>query len=103
MRTTILLIISLISINITAQIDNVVDYTVPKSYELGGVTITGANNLNDNTLITISELSVGEDIKIPGDKITNAITKLWGQGLFSDIDIKIEKIVENIIFLNINV
>ena len=102
LRKSILLIISLISINITAQINNVIDYSTPKSYELGGVTINGANNLNENTLLTISGLSIGEEIKIPGDKITNAITKLWGQGLFADIDITIEKTIDNVVFLNIH-
>ena len=107
LRKNILLIISLVSINITAQIspttlNNVIDYSAPKSYELGGVIITGANNLNDNTLITISGLSIGEQIKIPGDEITKAITKLWEQGLFADVNISIEKVLGQIVFLNIN-
>ena len=61
--------------------------------------VNGANNLNNSTLIALTELTIGEEVKIPGDKITNAITKLWEQGLFSEIDISIDKIVDNTVFL----
>ena len=91
----------LISFSLTAQIKNTIDYSSPKIYEIGGIMIEGAHNLNNSTLITITGLSIGEEIKIPGDKITKAITKLWEQGLFSDVNITIDKIIENTVFLNI--
>ena len=50
----------------------------------------------------LSGLTVGNTIKIPGDNISIAITKLWEEGLFADVNITIEKIVENTVFLNIN-
>ena len=78
------------------------DYSNPKSYEIGGIMVKGADNLNNSTLITISGLTVGENITIPSDNISQAILKLWKEGLFSDVDITIEKIVENTVFLNIN-
>ena len=99
LKKIIFLIASLLSINITAQINNTIDYATPKNYEIGGITVTGANNLNNSTLITITGLSVGEKIKIPGDEITKAITKLWEQGLFADLNISIEKLEENTVFL----
>ena len=97
-----LIIISLISINISAQTNNELDYSNPKTYELGGVVVNGANNLNNSTLIAISGLSVGDKIQVPGDKITAAINKLWEQGLFANVEISIEKVVGNSIFLKIN-
>ena len=39
---------------------------------------------------------------MPGAKISNAINNLWNQKLFSDINISIEKKIDNLIFLNIN-
>ena len=102
MKKIALLIISFLSINVTAQVNDTLDYSDPKSYEIGGVMVTGANNLNNNTLIAITGLSVGEKIKIPGDKISTAITKLWEQGLFEDINISIEKIEGSTAFLSIN-
>ena len=97
-----LLIVSLLSINITAQINNTIDYASPKNYEIGGIIVSGADNLNNSTLIAITGLSIGEKIKIPGDEITKAVTKLWGQGLFADVNISIEKVVDNTVFLKIN-
>lgn len=85
----------------TAQTQKKLDYSNPKTYEIGGIMIDGAQNLNNSTLIAITGLSIGEEIKIPGNKITKAITKLWEQGLFSDINITIEKVIENTVFLNI--
>jgi len=102
LKNIALLIASLISFNITAQTNTVLEYSNPKDYEIGGIMVNGADNLNNNTLIAITGLSVGETIKIPGDKITTAITKLWEQGLFANVDVAIEKIIDNTVFLTIN-
>jgi len=97
-----LLFISLISLNITAQTTNELDYSSPKSYEIGGIMVNGADHLNNSTLISISGLEIGETIKIPGDNISTAITKLWKQGLFADVAITIDKVVEDLVYLNID-
>ena len=97
-----LLLLSFLSISLSAQTTEEVDYSAPKSYEIGGIMVNGADNLNNSTLITISGLTVGDTIKIPSDNISIAIRKLWKEGLFSDINITIDRIVENTVFLNIN-
>ena len=99
LKKILFLIVSLISFYVNAQTYNNIDYSKSKIYEIGGIIVNGANNLNNSTLIAITELTIGEEVKIPGDKITNAITKLWEQGLFSEIDISIDKIVDNTVFL----
>ncbi|MEI6884963.1 MAG: POTRA domain-containing protein [Bacteroidota bacterium] len=78
-----------------------VDYTNPKEYTLGGVTVSGVRFLDANVLIMLSGLTVGEKIKVPSDKITSAVRKLWEQGLFEDIQISVTKIVDNQVFLDI--
>ena len=103
LKINILLIFSLLAGSINAQMIENVDYSNPKTYEIGGITINGTNNLNDNALINISGLSIGEKIKVPSDRISSAITKLWKQGIFSEIEINIDKIQDNIIFINIEV
>ena len=102
MKKFALILLSFLSINLSAQTTEKIDYSNPKSYEIGGIMVKGADNLNNSTLITISGLTVGENITIPSDNISQAILKLWKEGLFSDVDITIEKIVENTVFLNIN-
>ncbi len=76
------------------------DYNQPQEYTLAGVTVSGTKFLDQNALITLSGLVVGDKIKIPGDKIAKAINNLWKQGLFEDIEINITKILGSNIFLD---
>ncbi len=78
-----------------------IDYANPAEYEIGGITISGVQFLENSVLITLSGLTVGDKIKIPGEKITKAVVNLWKQGLFEDIKITASKIQGNIIFLDI--
>jgi len=85
-----------------SQSNQYVEYSLPKKYEIGGITISGTKYLNTNTILSISGLKVGDTINVPGTKISDAINNLWNQKLFSDINISIEKKIDNLIFLNIN-
>ncbi len=78
-----------------------VDYTSPKEYKIGGITISGVKFLDENVLIQLSGLQVGDVINVPGDKISGAIKKLWKQNLFSDVKITIVKNIKDQIFLDI--
>ncbi|MFO8054042.1 MAG: outer membrane protein assembly factor BamA [Bacteroidales bacterium] len=75
------------------------DYSSPKTYTIGGITVSGAENLDHNVIITISGLSVGDKIEVPGEDITKAVKRLWDQGLFEEIDINATQIQGNTIFL----
>ena len=85
-----------------SQNNQYVEYSLPKKYEIGGITISGTKYLNTNTILSISGLKIGDTINVPGAKISNAINNLWSQKLFSDINISVEKKIDNLIFLNIN-
>ena len=78
-----------------------IDYTAPKEYIIAGITVTGVKYLDNNVLIMLSGLNIGDKVKIPGDKITQAIRKLWDQGLFEDVKISISQIVDNQLYLNL--
>ncbi len=73
----------------------------PRSYEIGGINVTGVKNYEDYVLIGLSGLSVGQTIKVPGDDITNAAKRYWHHGLFSNVSISADSIVDNRIYLNI--
>ena len=77
------------------------NYNTPKTYEIGGITVSGVQYLDKNVLSMISGLSVGDQVTIPGDKITKAINKLWEQNLFEDVKIYATNIQDNKIFLDI--
>lgn len=78
------------------------DYAAPREYEIGGVTVSGVKYLDPNVLIMISGLQVGQTIKVPGDKTTDAIRKLWEQGMFEDVSISCTQKIGKQIFLNID-
>ena len=65
---------------------------MPKKYEIAGMRVTGADNYDEYIVIGYSGLSVGDVVEIPGDQITNAAKRFWRQGLFSKIQIKVEKV-----------
>jgi len=78
-----------------------ISYDNPKEYTIGGITVTGTKHLDQNVLILLSGLSVGDKIMVPGDRISDAVKKLWKQGLFSDISISVTKTQGQNIFLNL--
>lgn len=88
--------------SINANLDNL-SYSSPKEYELAGITVSGTSFFSNETVISLSGLSVGDDITVPGEKITQAVKNLWNQKLFSDVKISATKIEGNYIFLNIGV
>ena len=100
-KLLILLFISLANI-INAQFSSNIDYKYPKEYNIAGIAIEGIRNLDHNLIIQKSELTRGDKILIPGEKISNAITKLWSENLFSDVNIIAEKIQGNDIYLKIS-
>ncbi len=79
----------------------VVDYSQEKDYEIGGITVTGADFSDDRAITSISGLRVGDKIRIPGPDIPKAIKALWRLRLFTDVQIVQEKIVGDIVFLQI--
>jgi outer membrane protein insertion porin family len=81
------------------EVDNSIDFSTPKEYELGGITVTGVQFLDEGVLITLTGLTVGEKYKIPGERIASAVENLWKQGLLSDIKVVATKIVDGKIFL----
>lgn len=88
-------------INLGQQIKEL-DYSKPQKYEIGGIRVEGIEFLDEKALVMISGLQVGNTISVPGDDISKALKKLWGQGLFENISINMEKIENNRIFLIIS-
>jgi outer membrane protein insertion porin family len=79
-----------------------IDFSVPKEYKVGGVTIIGAEHLDQGVLVLLSGLAQGDKVQVPGEKFSTAISNLWKQGLFEDIKITGKVQGENI-FVTITV
>lgn len=76
-------------------------YSSPRDYIVGGIEIVGIRYLDKDMLKEYSGIKVGDEIKVPGTEITNAIKKYWKQGLFSDVKINATKIIDDKIYLEI--
>jgi outer membrane protein insertion porin family len=75
-----------------------------KEYIVAGIKITGTKYLDESLLTSISGLTVGDKVVIPGgDNFSKAINNLWKQNLFSNIAIYITKLSGNDIYIEINV
>ena len=77
------------------------DYLSPKTYTIAATKISGVPQYDHDAIRVISGLTPGKEIKIPGDDISKAIKNLWGQDLFSNIEVLAEKVIGDEIFLNI--
>jgi outer membrane protein insertion porin family len=78
-------------------------YLEPKDYIIGGVTITGTKSLDKDVLLTISKLTKGDKINLPGDANANVIKNMYAQGLFEDVQLNVLKINLDTIYLEIAV
>lgn len=105
LKRNIVLIFSLLASTFVVFAQNDVidlDYYSPKEYEIGDITITGADHLDPNSVILLSGISKGQKIYIPSDKFSSAIDKLWKQGIFDDIHIYITKVEGRTVYLEYN-
>src|SRR5436305_11421403 len=107
LRKTILLFSCLIFVSFLskAQVQlgsdlNVLDYDAPHDYEIGGITVSGVQFLDEGVLLTLTGLAIGDKIKVTGEKISQAIENLWKQGLLTDIKVRATKIQDGKIFLD---
>lgn len=80
-----------------------ISYTgTPRTCEIGGLAVKGVEGYEDYVLTGLSGLSVGQQITVPGNEITEAVKRYWKHGLFSKVAITADSIVGSKIYLCIN-
>ncbi|REE80742.1 outer membrane protein insertion porin family [Lutibacter oceani] len=73
------------------------------SYELGGITVKGLKKFEEQTVKVFTGLKDGQEIKLPGDKLTSAIKKLYETKQFSNVEVYVAKIDGNTVYLEFEV
>lgn len=90
---------------LNAQTDSteldIMDYSNGQEYEIGGVKVTGTYFSDENAVIGVTGLKVGDKIRIPGYDIPRALRNLWRLRLFTNVEIVKERIIGDVIFLEI--
>ena len=80
------------------------DAKLPKEYTISSIKITGVKYYDTAIIASISGLQTGDKVMHPGgDNFSTAITNLWRQKLFSNIQIFVTKIEGDNIDIEINV
>lgn len=90
--------------SVDAELLNIFNQRTPKKYKVSAVRVTGNKFFDENLLISIANINIGDEIAIPGgDAFSKAITKLWNEKYFSDVEIYITKLVDKEIEIEIAV
>ncbi len=63
----------------------------PSTYRIAGMRVEGVENYEENIIIGYSGLVVGQRVQIPGEELKLAAKRFWRQGLFSKVQIVVEK------------
>jgi outer membrane protein insertion porin family len=74
-----------------------------KEYILGGISVTGLKKFSEETVRVFTGLRYGQTIKLPGDKLTSAIKKLYESKQFSDVDIYLARLDGETVYLQLDV
>lgn len=99
----LVLFVSGISNTISAQsLDSLISQG-PKEYEIGNIKVSGATYSDENAIIAISGFGVGKKVVLPSRVTGRAIRALGKLRLFTTVDIYIEKIIGDVVFLEIRV
>lgn len=80
--------------------------TAVETLRILGISVEGnrsGSGTESDAIIANSGLGVGEEIQVPGDRIRQAMQRLWALKIFSDIRITVEQRVENGVYLLITV
>src|SRR5690606_16155150 len=80
-----------------------ISYLDPKNYIIGGVRVSGTEYLDNDVLITISKLVVGQYIEIPSEETANVIKTLMAQNLFDYVQLYAERFEGENVYLEIRV
>lgn len=95
------------SVNAQTQNDTIPNQNITfekgKEYILGGISVTGLRKFSEETVKVFTGLRNGQTIKLPGDKLTSAIKKLYESKQFSNVDVYLAKIDGNTVYLQFDV
>lgn len=87
----------------TINIQKNILYEKGKEYILGGISVIGLQKFSESTVKVFTGLKIGQPLKLPGDKLTSAIKKLYQSKQFSTVDVYLLRVDGNTIYLQFDV
>lgn len=77
------------------------NYARPLSYRIAGITVTGGKGYNEDVLINLSGLAVGDVVDVPGIAFSDAVRRYMRNGFFDNARIVATQTKGNEIWLEI--
>ncbi|MCF8261451.1 MAG: outer membrane protein assembly factor BamA [Melioribacteraceae bacterium] len=97
-----LLVLSLFFFSILFS-NNIYSQFQRANYKILGIDVEGNDSADKQTIIANTGLQVNDEIEYPGNATNDAINRLWALGIFKDVELIIDKKINNGIFLLIKV
>ncbi len=80
-----------------------IDYSNPKVFEIAEIKFTGLNVLDERALVSFAGIKVGDRVSIPGRQVSDAIKKLWNQGIIADVQFWLTKTEDDRAFIEVRI
>ena len=81
------------------QLGQAIEIKPEVDYEIGGITVTGADQLDPTMVCLLSGLNVGDKVQFPSERVGQAIRNLWDQELFSDVQLFVVQKVNRTVYV----
>jgi outer membrane protein insertion porin family len=92
------------TVSVNPALLEILNSKYPKTYTIAEISVSGTKSYDPNLIASISGLAVGDKIQLPGsDAFGKAIANLWKQNLVSNVQISINRLEENNIYIEIGV
>ena len=89
-------------VSVNPQLLEIFNVKPPKEYIIAGITVTGNKSFDQNLIISISGIAVGDKVMVPGtDVFSKAITKLWKQNLIADVEVYFTNLIGKNLYVEI--
>ncbi|MEN9571503.1 MAG: hypothetical protein RL172_2734, partial [Bacteroidota bacterium] len=89
-------------VSINPQLLEIFDSKFAKEYTIAGITVSGNKSFDENLIISISGMAIGDKVQIPGtDIFSKAINKLWKQSLIADVQVLLTNLVGNNLYVEL--
>lgn len=76
--------------------------SAPGTYVLKDIVVDGVKKYSADQILRFTGLSKGESVDIPGQKISNAIKKLWETDNFSEVEVYVQSVEGENVVLKFN-
>jgi len=69
-----------------------VDYSHPKKYVVGGVSVEGNQYFNQHQILQLTGLQAGQELTVPGEDVTGIVKRLVAQRYFEDVAVVVDSL-----------